>query len=92
MQKLRVHSKIIGRVQGIGYRWFVIDMAKEFNITGWVKNHPDGSVELEAQGDKEDLKKFEQVLKTEHSMASVTEIKSNPLPSEKNEKDFNILY
>ena len=40
-----------GRVQGVGFRYTARDMARERGITGWVKNLPDGSVRLIAEGD-----------------------------------------
>lgn len=40
-----------GRVQGVAFRAFTIDEARDRGLTGWVRNRADGSVELEAQGD-----------------------------------------
>ena len=40
-----------GRVQGVGFRYTARDMALELGVTGWVKNCPDGSVRLVAEGD-----------------------------------------
>lgn len=44
-----------GRVQGVGFRWFVADEARRLGLAGWVKNNRDGSVELCALGDDESL-------------------------------------
>jgi acylphosphatase len=44
-----------GRVQGVGFRWFVEREAYLLQIAGWVRNNPDGSVEVLAQGTREQL-------------------------------------
>ena len=44
-----------GRVQGVGFRWFVEREAHLLGIAGWVRNNPDGSVEVLAMGTREQL-------------------------------------
>jgi acylphosphatase len=44
-----------GRVQGVGFRWFVEREAHMLQIAGWVRNNPDGSVEVLAQGTRDQL-------------------------------------
>ena len=56
MTRLSVH--ITGVVQGVGYRYFVVRKARERNVTGWVKNRPDGSVDIEAVGERPQLEEF----------------------------------
>ena len=46
---------VSGRVQGVGFRFFVVDVAKELGITGWVRNLNDGRVEVEAHGVKDTI-------------------------------------
>ena len=47
-----------GNVQGVGFRWTVRDAAKGFDVTGWVRNLPDGRVELTAEGSRAELDDF----------------------------------
>lgn len=49
---------ICGRVQGVGYRYFAVQKAKEMGISGWVKNLVDGSVLIVAQGIEAEIKTF----------------------------------
>ncbi len=42
-----------GRVQGVGFRWFVREHSRMLKLAGWVKNLPDGMVELEVEGPPE---------------------------------------
>jgi len=50
---------ISGRVQGVGFRFFTEDAASHEGIHGWVRNVPDGRVEIEAEGEAEALVRFE---------------------------------
>jgi acylphosphatase len=50
--KIRAHLLIKGRVQGVGFRWFVSDIATSFGLTGWTKNLSDGRVETLFEGDR----------------------------------------
>jgi acylphosphatase len=58
-----VHILISGRVHGVGFRYFVLHKAKELNIFGWVKNTPDGKVEIEAEGDPQNVEIFHDFMK-----------------------------
>lgn len=53
-----LHLKIFGDVQGVNFRWYARNKARELDIVGWVKNMLDGTVELAAEGEEENLKKF----------------------------------
>lgn len=53
--KERIHLRITGRVQGVGFRWFVVAEGRRLGLRGWVRNNPDGSVELEAEGPSDAL-------------------------------------
>jgi acylphosphatase len=50
-----LHFLIQGRVQGVGFRWFVHREASELDLRGWVRNTEEGDVEVVASGTAEDL-------------------------------------
>src|SRR5215510_8199864 len=55
-----------GHVQGVGFRFTVRDIAKGFDVTGWVRNLPDGRVELQVTGDDDEVRAFlDQVAQSE---------------------------
>ena len=45
-----IHLRIVGKVQGVGFRWFVREKALELGVAGWVRNTRSGDVELAASG------------------------------------------
>lgn len=47
-----------GRVQGVGFRYTVKDLARGFDVCGWVKNLADGSVELQVMGESDEVDSF----------------------------------
>lgn len=49
---------VVGRVQGVGYRWFAREAARTLGVTGWVRNMPDGSVRLEIAAPEDALAQF----------------------------------
>ena len=58
-----LHFLIQGRVQGVGFRWFVHREASELELRGWVRNTEDGDVEVVAAGSTEDLAELRASLK-----------------------------
>ena len=54
----RIVVNVKGRVQGVGYRNFVADYAQQTGILGYVRNMPDGSVQVIAEGSEDSLLKF----------------------------------
>jgi acylphosphatase len=49
---VRVHAVVTGRVQGVGFRFSTVDRGRQLGVRGWVRNLPDGSVEVEAEGER----------------------------------------
>lgn len=57
------HYLVKGRVQGVGFRWFVQREAAEIGLRGWVRNTDDGHVEVVASGEPEDLAELKSALR-----------------------------
>ena len=60
---VRVHIWVKGRVQGVGFRAFVADSAEYIGVNGWVRNVQWDMVETIAEGSREQVDKFTQVVK-----------------------------
>ncbi len=58
-----LHFLVKGRVQGVGFRWFVHREASELNLRGWVRNTEDGDVEVVVTGEDNDLDELRASLK-----------------------------
>jgi len=57
-EQSRIHAIVEGRVQGVGFRAFVIDKADYLGLTGWVRNRWDGTVEFVAEGERAALERL----------------------------------
>jgi len=86
------HIIVVGRVQGVGFRHFVRKTALELNLNGWVGNKPDGSVEIEIEGDEEIMLIFLELLKTGNSFSRADRIFQTELPDLQNYQSFFIKY
>ncbi|MFG0244615.1 MAG: acylphosphatase [Phycisphaerales bacterium JB052] len=78
-----------GRVQGVGFRARARTAASRFPVTGWVRNEPDGTVMLEAQGTETDLRAFLDDLRKKTSGLVEREIHAN-VRTEPDEQGFEI--
>jgi len=88
---MRLSFRVLGRVQGIGYRWFIKETAEKHNVSGWVRNAQDGSVEGEAQGSIPELDGFLKGIKTGHAWAAVDGTETQEmLDQESDRKEFYI--
>ena len=60
---MRLHVLVRGRVQGVGFRWHVREAARRLGLAGWVRNRPDGTVEVAAEGSDELLQLLQNELR-----------------------------
>ena len=70
----QLHAVVDGRVQGVGYRFFVYEQARSLRLTGWVRNLRGGSVEVLAEGAPLDLAALMERLKKGPRGALVTHV------------------
>jgi acylphosphatase len=70
-----------GRVQGVGYRYFAVGAAERLGVTGFVRNLPNGDVEIYAEADEATLNLFRQELERGPRMARVTEVNERDVPA-----------
>lgn len=73
-QDYRLHAYITGLVQGVGFRYYVIQVAKEYHLKGWVRNLYDGRVEVLAEGPHDDLNRLLGDLRRGPISANVTDV------------------
>jgi acylphosphatase len=84
--------RVRGRVQGIGFRWFVERVADNLGLAGCVKNLYDGSVEVYALGDDKALDELRQNLERGPLGARVTAVEETPAPLRTGYKGFRIEF
>ena len=78
----RLSATVVGRVQGVGFRWWVRSAADRMGLTGWVMNHPDErSVELLAEGPAAALDELERLLQQGPPGATVDRVESSRSPA-----------
>lgn len=76
MNKSGIHCIVRGKVQGVFYRASTQRKACELNLTGWVRNLPDGRVELQAFGETEQLKQLYEWLWQGPPLAKIITVES----------------
>jgi acylphosphatase len=87
----RIHARVEGRVQGVGFRFYAAERARQLGLSGWVRNLPDGSVEVEAQGPSRGVRDFVEFLEVGPSSARVSAVRLNPCGVEADDSGFRIL-
>ena len=71
----RLEASVVGRVQGVGFRYFVMENAQRLGLDGWVANQADGSVLCVAEGPREDLERLLAALHRGPSGADVRQVR-----------------
>lgn len=81
---------VTGRVQGVGFRFFVEDAARREGVGGWVQNLPDGRVEAFLEGDEEAVTRVEQKIRRGPTAARVQTIVVDAEPPSGTRSEFEI--
>jgi acylphosphatase len=71
-----IHLEVVGRVQGVGFRWFIVEKAQQLKLAGWVRNKPDGNVEVAAAGSADALARLESAVRAGPRGARVDEVRA----------------
>ncbi len=89
--KKRIEVFYSGKVQGVGFRYTVLDLARSLRVCGWVKNHADGRVELVAEGSPDSL---ESLLGRIQSIFDryIADSRVDWLPATGEFRDFSIVF
>ena len=77
-----IHLRIVGTVQGVGFRWFVRERAVALGLSGWVRNTRQGDVELVARGDERSLSYLQDSVSRGPDGANVTAVHREPVASD----------
>ena len=89
MSIVRKHFKFMGIVQGVGFRYRAEKAASLIGVDGWVRNNDDGSVEMEVQGNEEQIEKMLETIKR-GNFIEIDVIEEKNIPLRDDEYGFTI--
>lgn len=91
-ERKAVRWVLSGEVQGVGFRYFARQVAETIGVLGWVRNLPDGTVEVQAAGDDDQLAAFKAQLHQGPRAARVEEIEEDELVQIPRWQSFRIVF
>jgi len=83
---------VVGKVQGVGYRYFARQAARAIGVRGWIRNLPDGSCEVQVAGTADTLQRFREELLRGPRGARVEGIEEERLVQVQTWQGFNIVF
>ncbi len=89
-QQFRLHAIVEGRVQGVGFRYFVEEQANRLGVKGWVRNRWDETVEVTAEGERKVLERLVVQLERGPTAAHVSRVQVQWEPSNGEFGDFRV--
>lgn len=87
----RYYIIVIGRVQGVGFRYTMQINAMNLGLSGWVRNLDNGNVEMEVEGEESSLNKFVSLMTQGNQFISVEDYSIKEIPL-KHETKFRVTY
>jgi acylphosphatase len=81
-----------GRVQGVGFRFTCKQLARGYEVVGWVRNLPDGRVELQCSGDKEEVESFLECIAESELKSHIKGVTAIPIPPLAGVRGFEIAH
>jgi acylphosphatase len=87
----RKHYRVRGRVQGVGFRAWLLRQADSLAVRGWACNHADGSVEVEAEGESAAMQRLRELLAVGPRLARVDAVEELPVGTTALPRGFDIV-
>ena len=88
----RLVAEVSGHVQSVGFRYFVRQAARRLGLVGWVRNDPEGTVSIAAEGSRARLEQFLEALREGPPSAEVEEVEARWEPATGRFKTFSVEY
>ena len=92
MEKIRIHAFVSGLVQGISYRYYTKQFADKLGLKGWVKNLPDGRVEVIAEGNEKEINEMIKFLENGPEDAKILDLEIKKEEYKGEFKHFDIIH
>jgi len=90
--KSRLQASIDGRVQGVSFRYHTVRRARDLGLTGYVRNEPDGTVTVVAEGQRSDLEELLSFLRVGPRAAVVTDVSTDWRAARGDFSRFEVRY